>query len=256
MNINTNIQKYIGFGVLALVIIAGFFLIKYNKVSAPVDTVDTTVVEIPDKAVVPTPDVSAPTKTEGQTNGTEIKPIINTVVLTQEQKDLLAVLKKNVDAKDFSSFADTLLEVYKNKWGEVEDFKKVESSLYVYAYDNYFAKGNLAKSLEVSTIVYGKVPEAWRFRYLRILTLEKYGRDALNAGDLKTAEGYANTILQMMFRTEGTNLLADVYIAKINTNIKAGDTASAKNNLGFIWDYEVSADRRATLQSLKSSLGL
>ncbi|PIR68552.1 hypothetical protein COU49_00730 [Candidatus Nomurabacteria bacterium CG10_big_fil_rev_8_21_14_0_10_35_16] len=60
----------------------------------------------------------------------------------------------------------------------------------------------------------------------------------------------------MMFRPEGTNLMADIYIAKINANITAGDTELAKSNLGYIWDYEVSDDRRATLTNLRTQLGL
>ncbi|MEK7069216.1 MAG: hypothetical protein AAB945_00275, partial [Patescibacteria group bacterium] len=94
------------------------------------------------------------------------------------------------------------------------------------------------------------------FRYLRIVTLHKYGRNAFDVGDLKTAEDYANQILQMMFRPEGANLLADVYIKKIETNVKDGNTNLAKQNLDFIWDYEVSADRRTILEDLKKQLGL
>ena len=125
--------------------------------------------------------------------------------------------------------------------------------MYVYATDEYWKKGDLANSLRVSTIVYNQVPEAWRFRYLRIITLEKYGRNAFNSGDLKTAENYANQILQMMFRPEGADLLADIYISKINTNIKDGNTTLAKQNFNFIRDYEISANRREILNELKNN---
>ena len=91
---------------------------------------------------------------------------------------------------------------------------------------------------------------------MRIITLEKYGRNALNKGDLQTAENYANQILQMMFRPEGADLLADIYISKINTNIKDGNVSLAKQNLNFIWDYEVSTDRREILNDFKKQLGL
>ena len=240
---NQNKQKYISFIVVILIIISGVFLLKSKSVIAPVDNIE---VEIPDD-VVSVPDKPA-----------EIKPNTDNTQsnLTTEQKDLLVKLQKAADARDFDSFASALLEVYKNRWGEIADFKKAESEFYMYTYDTYFLKGDLANALKFSTIVYDKVPEAWRFRYIRILTLEKYGRDAFNAGDLNSAENYANKILRMMFRLEGTNLLADVYISKIRTNIKDGNTNLAKQNLGFIWDYEVSQDRRDTLTNLKTQLGM
>ena len=239
---NQNKQKYISFIVVILIIISGVFLLKSKSVIAPVDNIE---VEIPDD-VVSVPDKPA-----------EIKPNTNNTQsnLTTEQKDLLTKLKKTVDNRDFESFASLLQEVYKNGWMN-QEFTALESQLYVYATDKYWVKGDLANSLRVSTIVYDKVPEAWRFRYIRILTLEKYGRDAFNAGDLNSAESYANKILQMMFRPEGANLLADVYISKIRTNIKNGNTTLAQQNLGFIWDFEISQDRRDILTDLKTQLGM
>ena len=226
-------QKYISFIVIILVIILGVFLIwRGEKANAPADAIGKEVPDNPSTSSEP----SAPSD------------------LTKQQ-DLLAKLQKSVDARDFETFANLLQEVYKNQWNN-EEFTKLESDMYVYATDTYFAKGDLANSLRVSTIVYNKVSEAWRFRYLRVVTLEKYGRNALNAGDLKTAEDYANKILQMMYRIEGANLIADVYISRIKDNIKDGNTTLAKQNLVYIWDYEVSADRRATLTDLKTQLGL
>ena len=228
-----NIRKCISFIVIILVIILGVFLIwRSEKANAPADAIGKEVPDNPSTSSEP----SAPSD------------------LTKQQ-DLLAKLQKSVDARDFETFANLLQEVYKNQWNN-EEFTKLESDMYVYATDTYFAKGDLANSLRVSTIVYNKVSEAWRFRYLRVVTLEKYGRNALNAGDLKTAEDYANKILQMMYRIEGANLIADVYISRIKDNIKDGNTTLAKQNLVYIWDYEVSADRRATLTDLKTQLGL
>lgn len=246
---NLNKQKYISFIIIIIVIILGVYLIwNGKKVDAPADTTN---VEIKDNINIPV-DVVSPVDDSG-TNPTTDATQTN---LTKEQQNLLTKLQKNVDARDFESFANTLLEVYKKEWSGIEEFKKAESELYVYATDTYWVKGDLVNSLKVSTIVYDKVPEAWRFRYLRIVTLEKYGRNAFGVGDLSTAENYANQILQMMFRPEGTNLLADIYISKINTNIKDGNITLAKQNLGFIWDYEVSADRRTILTDLKTQLGM
>ncbi|PIR68867.1 hypothetical protein COU48_01730 [Candidatus Nomurabacteria bacterium CG10_big_fil_rev_8_21_14_0_10_03_31_7] len=251
---NQNKQKYISFAIIILVIALGtFFVLNGKKVDAPVDTTGIEVkdnvsseTEVPNEDVVPVPDK---TDVKPNTNNTQTN-------LTKEQQDLLVRLQKSVNARDYESFSDALLEVYKNQWTNVADFIKLESNLYVYTYDTYYMKGDLENSLKYSSIVFYKVPEAWRFRYLRIMTLEKYGRNAFAVNDLNSAEGYAKQILQMTFRLEGTNLLADVYISKINTNIKDGNTALAKQNLGFIWDYEVSADRRTTLTTLKTQLGL
>lgn len=239
-------QKYISFIIIILVVVLGVFLILNNrKAEAPAGATN---VEIPDN-VIAIPPVNDPETPKIPANNTPSN-------LTKEQQDLFVRLQKTVIARDFESFASALEEVYKNKWSQVKELIQLESNMYVYATDTYWAKGDLANSLRVSTIVYNKVSEAWRFRYLRILALEKYGRNAFNGGDLQTAENYANQILQMMFRPEGANLLADIYISKINTNIKDGNTTLAKQNLGFIWDYEVSVDRRTTLTNLKTQLGI
>ncbi len=238
---NQHIQKYISFVVIVLVIILGAFLLwRGEKANAPADTADTT--EVPDKSITVTPDTKIDTQVPSS--------------LTKEQGELLIKLRKSVTDRNFETFASLLQEVYKNQWMNVKELIKEESNMYVYTTDNYFAKGDLANSLRVSTIVYDKVSEAWRFRYLRILTLEKYGRNALNAGDLKTAEDYASRILHMMYRIEGANLLADIYISKIKDNIKDMKIDLAKQNLTFIWDYEVSQDRRDTLTNFKTQLGM
>lgn len=235
-------MRYISYVILILVIIGGIFLVKSKKANAPVDNIDNTVVEIPDNNIT-TPPTPPATLTPPDTD-----------ILTKEQTDLLEKLQKTIDARDFDAFANVLLEVYKAQWSGIKEFNLAESSMYVYATNTYWTKGDLANSLKVSTIVYNKVPEGWRFRYLRIITLEKYGRNAFYAGDLKIAEDYANQILQMMYRPEGANLLADVYIAKINTNIKDGNKNLAKRNYEFIWEFETSADRKATLDDLKKQI--
>ena len=247
-------QKYISFIIIILVIILGAYLVlKGKKVNAPADTTD---VEVKDTATTtPVTDTTNPSTDSTSSPQASSGPSAPTN-LTKEQQDLFVRLQKTVVARNFESFASALEEVYKNKWSEVKELIQLESNMYVYTTDTYWTKGDLVSSLKVSTIVYNKVPEAWRFRYLRILTLEKYGRNAFNIGDLQTAENYANQILQMMFRPEGANLMADIYISKINTNIKDGNTTLAKQNLGYIWDYEVSADRRTTLTNLKAQLGI
>ncbi len=241
-----NIQKYVSIVVVLSLILIVVFFVWNKKVSAPVDNV-----EVTDPTVVETPDTKTPDNVD------TTKPDTSTsTTLTAEQTALLARLQKTVDDKDFNAFADVLLEVYKKDWGNKKEFSAVESKMYVYATNEYWVKGDLENSLRVADIVYTKVVEGWRFRYLRIVTLEKYGRNALNAGDLVKAESYANQILQMMYRPEGANLMADIYIAKIEQNIKDGKLELAKQNLGFIWGFEVSQDRADKFEALKKQLGL
>lgn len=184
------------------------------------------------------------------------KAKVTPVVIAQTEKDkTLAKLRESMGKEDYSSFGDALEVVYRNKWQNEESFALTESAFYVFATDKYYEKGNYDKTVEVSTIVYRKVPEAWRFRYLRIRALEALGRKQFNIGDLDSAEKYAQQILQMMFRVEGANLMADVYISRIKTNLKDGNKNLAKQNLGYIWDYEISQDRRDTLTELKKQIG-
>lgn len=246
-----NKQKYISFITIILVVALGVFLAlqgeKANNLSPGTgvfselkDDINTEA-ENPDKNTTITPE-----KTEAKPNTDNAQ-----TNLTKEQKELLAKLQTAADARNFESFAEALLEVYKNQWSGIEDFKKVESGFYVYATDTYWVKGDLENSLKVSTIVYDKVPEAWRFRYLRIVALEKYGRNAFDAGDLAKAENYANQILRMMYRLEGANLLADIYIKKTEDAIAIKNKKAAEDAIAYIWDYEISQDRREKLIILK-----
>lgn len=171
-----------------------------------------------------------------------------------EKEQLLADLKSAAEKEDYSAFADLLKKVYDKGWEQEKDFESAESEAYKKADKNYFTAGNYDKALEVSTIVYAKAPSGWRFRYLRTITLEKLGRIALEKGDLAGAEENALTILKMMFRPEGANLLADVYIRKINADISAKDKTKAESDLNYIWDFEASQDRRDTLTDLKNKI--
>ena len=170
-------------------------------------------------------------------------------MLTKEE--LLLGVKEAVEAEDYALFAQYLKTAQEKGWYEEADFQAVESAAYVKADETYFIPGDYEKTLEVSTLVYDAVPEGWRFRYLRILALEKLGRLALEKNDLKGAEEYALTILRMSFRLEGTNLLADVYIQKIEKSLASGNKIEAQEALNYIWDFEVSEDRRAQLEKYR-----
>jgi len=167
---------------------------------------------------------------------------------------LLETIKNTGEQEDYENFAKYLKTVYQKQWDKEEDFTKAESEIYMKVTEKYFDKGEVNKALEISDMVYKEVPQGWRFRYLRIRCLEKLGREAFEQGNLEKAEEYAMTILHMMYRSEGANLLADIYIQKIEANLASNDKASALNNLNYIWDYEVSQDRRDKLTEFKEQI--
>lgn len=61
-------------------------------------------------------------------------------------------------------------------------------------------------------------------------------------------------ILQIMFRPEGVDLLADIYIEKIKKNLREGDKKSALNNMNTIWDYELNEEKGKILEDLKKRI--
>jgi len=173
---------------------------------------------------------------------------------TKEQ--LLVSLKSAAEAEDYPAFAQRLQTVYEKGWNKDMEFESIESSAYVKADKTYFIPGDYEKTLEISTIVYNLVPQGWRFQYLRVLALEKLGRMALESpyggspAGRQAAEDYANTILKMTFRPEGANLLADVYMKKIEESLQTGNVQEAQAAYLYIKDFEVSEDRRARLNEL------
>lgn len=174
--------------------------------------------------------------------------------LTVKQKQLFEQLKSAAQQENYEDFAKNLKEIYQNQWESLKPFQAVESALYVLATDKYFIPKNFNESLRISSIVYKDVPMSWRFRYLKIVSLERLGRAALEKNDLTQAEKYALDILSMMYRIEGANLLADIYIKKIKDALVKKNKNAALEALNFIWDYEVGADRRNTLNDLKNQI--
>lgn len=170
------------------------------------------------------------------------------------KEGLLSALKEAGEKEDYQSFTEYLKMVYQKQWDKEEDFTKAESEVYMKVTENYFDKGEVNKALEISDMVYKEVPQGWRFRYLMIRCLEKLGREAFEQGNLEKAEEFAMRILQMMYRPEGANLLADIYIQKIEASLVANDKTSALNNLNYIWDYEISQNRRDKLVELKEQI--
>ena len=211
---------------------------------------------VPKKKVIPheTPPETKKTTDNQNTKPADKIPPKAIVPLTEKEK-LLANLKTAGDREDYAAFAGFLATVYEKNWAGDKDFETVGSAAYVVATDKYYRTGDYAKSLEVATIVYNKAPMGWRFTYLRIVSLEKLGRAALAKGDLASAQYYALTILQMSFRLEGSNLLADVYIKKIQADLEAKNKSQALADYNYVKDFEVSADRTDKLNQLKAQIG-
>ena len=169
------------------------------------------------------------------------------------KEDLEQRLNEANKNNDYAAFADALAVVYKKGLEADENLVKIESEMYMKG-TGYFESGEIDKAYEMADVIYSKVFSSWRFRYLKIRCLEKYGRDEFEKGNYDKAGEYAIKILQIQFRPEGANLLGDVYIKKIENNLSAGDKEAALNNLNYIWDYEVDETRRSRLTELKSEI--
>ena len=82
----------------------------------------------------------------------------------------------------------------------------------------------------------------------------KFGRDALAVNDLVKAEDFAKQILAIMFDPLGVNLLADVYIKKLEIDRDNKDKIQAIKDYNFIIGYEMSEDRKARINELRAEI--
>lgn len=251
---------------IALLLIGAFLYLEENPLTKPVspfaenETETTETFETETQGQETQENSTETTETTENTQDTQDTQEIQD---TQDQQDqvidittkqgLSDILKQTADQDDYENFAKYLKIAYQNLWETDELFSKIESDLYVKAAEQYFDQNNITRALEASSIVYEQVPQSWRFRYLKIRSLEKQGRDALAQNDLATAEAKAMAILQMLYRREGADLLADVYIQKIQANIQDADQQLALENIYFIWDYEVSDVQREQLTDLRNT---
>ena len=185
---------------------------------------------------------------------TEIKPVKEKPIYEKDSKeDIEQRLNEAKEKDDYQSFADALGVMYEKGFDSDENLVKIESEMYIKG-TGYFDAGEIDKAYEMADIIFGKAFSSWRFKYLKIRCLEKYGRDEFEKDNYNKAEEYAMKILQIQFRPEGANLLGDIYIKKIEASIATGDRKSAQNNLNAIWDYEVDETRRTRLNELKSEI--
>lgn len=176
--------------------------------------------------------------------------------------EVLEQLKVAAQRQDYEAFAANLKIAYDKNWiadvrevneagQKLNDFILVERDLYVKETEA-FHKGEVDHTLRISTIIHKAVPQSWRFRFLRMRSIEKFGKDAMNTGDLIKAEDYAKQLLAIMYTKEAANLLADIYIKKIEQNIAEKNKEEAEKNLRFITSgYELSQDRIDRINQLK-----
>lgn len=181
-----------------------------------------------------------------------------------KRHEVLAHMKAAAERQDYEKFAVNLKIAYDKNWiAEVtqtseagqkqNDFVIVERDLYVKETEA-FHKGAVEHTLRVGTIIHKAVPQSWRFRYLRTRSLEKLGRDALNVNDLAKAEDYAKQILAIMYQAEGVNLLADVYIKKLEEDLAAKNLEQGMKDYNFIVGYQISEDKLARIEELRKKL--
>lgn len=183
----------------------------------------------------------------------ETKPEEKPIYEKDSKEDIEQRLNEAKEKNDYQSFADALGVMYEKGFDSDESLVKIESEMYIKG-TGYFESGEIGKALEMADVIFSKAFSSWRFKYLKIRCLEKYGRDEFEKGNYDKAEEYAMKILQIEFRPEGANLLGDIYIKKIEALIIAGDKQSAQNSLNTIWDYEVDQSRRDRLNELKTEI--
>ncbi|HLD20053.1 MAG TPA: hypothetical protein VJB93_02300 [Patescibacteria group bacterium] len=183
--------------------------------------------------------------------------IIPVFIKTQEQKDekILKDIRSATQKEDWDAFGKLMAQVYEQRLIETnQEFNKAESEAYVKATTYLDKEKDSQKALDVATKVYDFSPYGWRFNYLKVRALETLGKQAFAEGNAQLAESYAMQMLTIQYRPEGTNLLADIYIQKIEKALKEGGTEKALQAYLAIKDYEISQDRRDKLNQLARQL--
>lgn len=171
----------------------------------------------------------------------------------EEKKKLQLELSAAAEKTAYTQFAELLKKVYDNGWQGEEDFKKIESKLYVDA-TTVFTNGETQKALDTANTIYSRVFESWRFKYLKVRALEKLGKDAYDAGNLDKAQSYAQQIMSIEFRPEGVNLMARIYIKQAEDLIKAGDRVKAKSILMQSSGMEIATELRQKIDEMLKGL--
>lgn len=172
----------------------------------------------------------------------------------EEKAKILADLTDAAKKEKYDAFADIISQIYQRGLQGDEDFVKLERDLYAKG-GQYFDEGLTDQAYKMSSAIYPKVFESWRFKYLTILCLERYGTQALDKKDYAKAKDYAQKILHIEYRPEGANLMAKIAIQEAQNAIKKKDSVAAKAALKEVDDMEVSPDLRKQIDEMKKTLG-
>ncbi len=164
--------------------------------------------------------------------------------------DLTAALK----AEKYDAFADLLAQIYQRGLQGDQDFTKIESQLYVKGTE-YFTEGLTDQAYKMANTVFAKVFESWRFKYLKIRCLERYGQLALDKKDYAQAKDYARQILTIEFRPEGADLTAKIAIQEAQAALQKKDMTAAKAALAPTIDLEINPDLRKQVDELAKKIG-
>lgn len=131
---------------------------------------------------------------------------------------------------------------------------KTESALYVKGTE-YFEEGLTDQAYKMANTIHSKVFESWRFKYLKIRCLERYGNQALEKKDYAKAKDYAQQILQIEYRPEGANLMAKIAIQEAQAALKKNDQAAARAALMVTSEMEIDPAFRKQIDEMMKSLG-
>lgn len=234
-----NISKYVlAFSLLIVLAVSGYFFVNFVN-----------------KDEIFSQEGSSLTKSiseELEKNGKEEVKEEGKVI--SEETRIYQKFRNAIDSNDFKMVGELLGTLYENGWIKKKEFNDLEKEIYVEVDKTYFTPGDFDKSLEVAGLIYNQARFSERFRYLFILSLAALGKKALAERDYAKAEEYAMRILQITYRLEGVNLLADIYIEKIRSKLKVGKKEEAIADLNYILDFQISEDKKEILEALAIEL--
>lgn len=171
----------------------------------------------------------------------------------EEKKNLLDQLEAATQKENYAAFAVILADIYAKGWQSDNEIMKAESKLYVKGTE-YFDQGLTDQAYKMASAIYPKVYESWRFKFLKIRCLERYGLKAFDSGDLVKAQDYAHQITSIEFRPEGVNLQAKIYIKQAEDALKKGDKEKAKSILMQSSGMEISEELRKKIDDMFKTL--
>lgn len=241
---NKKLSKLLVYLLPIILIIGSYFFINKDTISLQEDERPAAIVQDKNEVKMKKEKLGKNEKTEKK----EEKKVVS------EETKIYEKFKNAIDSNDFKKVGELLAVLYEKGWINKKEFNDLEKEIYVKVDKNYFIPGNFEKSLEITRIIYEQARLSDRFRYLFILSLEALGKKALLEKNYSKAEEYATRILQIMYRPEGVNLLADIYLEKIQNKLKSGDKNGAMNDWNFIMRFELTDEKKKKLLPLENKL--